>query len=132
MMSSCFLTIRRSSQCILVLTEIKFDETFLISQFLMGDFSKPCRFDRNKHRGGVMVYIRDTIPSKILEKKIVAQTILNVFLQNLIPQNTSGYSEESIIRPLKMMSIILIILIKPLTLAATAERFWLLEISTQK
>ena len=122
-MSSCFLTIRRSSQCILVLTEIKFDETFLISQFLMGDFSKPCRFDRNKHRGGVMVYIRDTIPSKILEKKIVAQTILNVFLQNLIPQNTSGYSEESIIRPLKMMSIILIILIKPLTLAATAERF---------
>ena len=70
-----------------------------------------------------MVYIRDTIPSKILEKKIVAQTILNVFLQNLIPQNTSGYSEESIIRPLKMMSIILIILIKPLTLAATAERF---------
>ena len=80
MMSSCFLTIRRSSQCILVLTEIKFDETFLISQFLTGDFSKPCRFDRNKHRGGVMVYIRDTIPSKILEKKIVAQTILNVFL----------------------------------------------------
>ena len=68
-MSSCFLTIRRSSQCILVLTEIKFDETFLISQFLTGDFSKPCRFDRNKHRGGVMVYIRDTIPSKILEKK---------------------------------------------------------------
>ena len=122
-MSSCCLTIRRSGQYILVLTEIKFDETFLISQFLTDDFSKPYRFDRNKHGEGVMVYIPDTIPSKILEKKIVAQTILNVFLQNLIPQNTSGYSEESIIRPLKMMSIILIILIKHLTLAATAERF---------
>ena len=30
--------------------------------------SKPCRFDRNKHEGGVMVYIRDKVPSKILEK----------------------------------------------------------------
>ena len=79
-MSSCCLTIRRSGQYILVLTEIKFDETFLISQFLTDDFSKPYRFDRNKHGEGVMVYIPDTIPSKILEKKIVAQTILNVFL----------------------------------------------------
>ena len=34
----------------------------------MDGFSKPYRFDRHKHVGGVMVYIRDTIPSKILEK----------------------------------------------------------------
>ena len=53
---------------ILILTETKLDETFLISQFLMDVFSKPYRFDRNKQRGGVMVYIRETIPSKILEK----------------------------------------------------------------
>ena len=53
---------------ILILTETKLDETFLTSQFLMDVFSKPYRFDRNKHRGGVMVYIRETIPSKILEK----------------------------------------------------------------
>ena len=33
----------------------------------MDGFSKPYRFDRHKHVG-VMVYIRDTIPSKILEK----------------------------------------------------------------
>ena len=53
---------------ILILTETKLDETFLISQFLMDGFSKPHRFDRNKHGGGIMIYIRDTIPSKILEK----------------------------------------------------------------
>ena len=38
---------------ILILTETKLDETFLISQFLMDAFSKPYRFDRNKQRGGV-------------------------------------------------------------------------------
>ena len=53
---------------ILILTETKLNETFLISQFLMYDFSKPYRFGRNKHGGGVMVYIWDTILSKILEK----------------------------------------------------------------
>ena len=37
---------------ILILTEAKLDETFLISQFLIDGFSKPYRFDRNKHGGG--------------------------------------------------------------------------------
>ena len=53
---------------ILNLTETKLDETFLITQFLMDGFPMPYRFDRNKHGGGVRVYIRDTISSKILEK----------------------------------------------------------------
>ena len=56
---------------ILILTETKRDETFLISQFLMNvmnGFSKPYSFHRNKYGGGVMPYIRDTIPSNNLEK----------------------------------------------------------------
>ena len=65
---------------ILILTETKLDETFLISQFLMDGFSKPYRFDRNKHRG-VMVYIRDTIPSKILEKHICQNNIECLFIE---------------------------------------------------
>ena len=40
---------------ILILTETKLDETFLRSQFLMDAFSKPYKFHRNKHGGGVMV-----------------------------------------------------------------------------
>ena len=51
---------------ILNLTETKLTETVLISQFLIDGFSKLCRFDRSKH-GGVMIYIRDKIPSKNLE-----------------------------------------------------------------
>ena len=65
---------------ILILTEIKLDETFL-SQFLMNSFYKPYRFDRNKHGGGVMVYIRDTIPSKILEKQSCLNNIECLFIE---------------------------------------------------
>ena len=36
----------------------------------MDGFSKPYRFGRNKHRERVMVYIRDTVPSKILERQL--------------------------------------------------------------
>ena len=66
---------------ILVLTETKLGETFLISQFLMDGFSKPYKFDRNKHGGGVMVYIRDTIPSRILEKNSCSNDIECLFIE---------------------------------------------------
>ena len=116
---------------ILILTETKLDETFLTSQFLMDGFSKPYRFDRNKYGGGVMIYIRDTIPSKILEKHSCPNNIECLFIE-LNFRKCSGYFVERIIRHLKMMNIILIILIKPLTLTATTKRFYLLKISTQK
>ena len=40
---------------VFILTETKFDETFLISQFLMDGLSKSSRFDSNKNERGVMV-----------------------------------------------------------------------------
>ena len=107
---------------ILILTETKLDETFLTSQFLMDGFSKPYRFDRNKYGGGVTIYIRDTIPSKILEKHSCPNNIECLFIE-LNFRKCSGYFVERIIRHLKMMNIILIILIKPLTLTATTKRF---------
>ena len=107
---------------ILILTETKLDETFLTSQFLMDGFSKPYRFDRNKYGGGVMIYIRDTIPSKILEKHSCPNNIECLFTE-LNFRKCSGYFVERIIRHPKLMNIILIILIKPLTLTATTKRF---------
>ena len=38
---------------VFILTETKFDETFLMSQFLKDSFSKPNRFDSNKNGGEV-------------------------------------------------------------------------------
>ena len=59
-----------------------------------------------------MVYIRDTIPSKILEKHSCPNNFKSLFIE-LNFKNASGYHVECIIPHLKMMDIILIILIKP-------------------
>ena len=66
---------------ILVVTETKLDETFLESLFLMDGFSKPYRLDRNKNGGGVMIFIRDTISSKILEKHIFPNDVESIFVE---------------------------------------------------
>ena len=66
---------------ILVVTETKLDETFLESLFLMDGFSKPYRLDRNKNGGRIMIFIRDTISSKILEKHIFPNDVESIFLK---------------------------------------------------
>ena len=66
---------------ILFVTETKLDETFLESLFLMDVFPKPYRLDRNKDGGGVMIFIRDTISSKILEKNIFPNDVESVFVE---------------------------------------------------
>ena len=65
---------------VLVVTEIKLDETFLESLFLMDGFSKLYKLDRNKNGGGIMTFIRDTISSKIIEKRIFPNNVVIVFL----------------------------------------------------
>ena len=51
---------------VLVLT--KLDDFFPKVQFLVDSFSEPYRYDKNKNGGGIMIYIRDNIPSKLSEK----------------------------------------------------------------
>ena len=55
--------------------------TFLESLFLIDGFSKPHRLDRNKNRGGVMIFIRDTISSKLLEKHIFPNDAERTFVE---------------------------------------------------
>ena len=51
---------------ILMTSETKLDESFPTSQFSMKGFSSPHRLDRNCHGGGILLYIREDIPSKPL------------------------------------------------------------------
>ena len=62
---------------ILVLTETKLDESFQTSQFKIDGFCTPYRQDRNKHGGGVLIYVREDIPSKILDKHMFPDVIFN-------------------------------------------------------
>ena len=112
---------------ILILTEAKLDESFLISQFLMKVFSKSYRFNR-------MVYTRNYFPSKILEKHSCLNYIECLFIELHFRKCKwlFAFSMQRIIRHLKLINIILIIQIKPLTLISSTKRFCSFEISTRK
>ena len=66
---------------ILVIYETKLDETFPSSQFHMNGFSLPYRLDRNCHGGGVMIFVRKDIPSKLLTKHNFASDVEGLFVE---------------------------------------------------
>ena len=66
---------------ILIVTETKLDDNFPISQFHIDGFSKPYRLERNRNGGGVIIYVREDIPSKILTKHILHTDIEALFIE---------------------------------------------------
>ena len=49
---------------VLVIGETKLDKTFPDNQFIINGFKTPYRKDRNANGGGVMIYVREDIPSQ--------------------------------------------------------------------
>ena len=66
---------------ILVLQETKIDESFPDNQFLLPFYSKPFRLDRNKSGGGVIIYVKESIPSKKLNKHNFSKNIEGLFVE---------------------------------------------------
>ena len=66
---------------ILVITETKLDDTFPLGQFYVEGFTMPYRLDRNCNGGGVIIYVREDIPSKILEKHKLPQDVEGMFVE---------------------------------------------------
>ena len=67
---------------ILIVTETKLDSTFPTSQFVIDGYSEPYRFDRNRNGGGVLIYIREDIPSKLLaDHKFETHDIEGIFVE---------------------------------------------------
>ena len=54
---------------VLVISETKLDESFLEGQFKISGFATPFRRDRNEFGGGIMVFVREDIPSKLISKE---------------------------------------------------------------
>ena len=52
---------------ILLISETKLDDSFPSGQFKICRFSIPYRFDRNSMGGGLLLYIRHDIPTKLLK-----------------------------------------------------------------
>ena len=66
---------------ILAVTETKLDETFPLRQFYVEGFTMPYRLDRNHNGGGVIIYVRGDIPSKILEKHKLPHDTEEIFIE---------------------------------------------------
>ena len=58
---------------ILMISETKLDPFCLARQFCIHGFSEPYRFDRNSSGGGILLYIREDIPSKLILTKMTIE-----------------------------------------------------------
>ena len=93
---------------VLVVTETKLDDNFLTSQFLVTDFSVAYRLDRNRNGGGIMIFIHDDIPSKVLTKHVFPDDIEGLLLSRVL-EKLSGYFFGRITHQLKVTYTISII-----------------------
>ena len=66
---------------ILTIQETKLDSSFPPGQFVMDGYSEPYRLDRNRNGGGVMIYVREDIPSKLLTKHKFSKTVEGLFIE---------------------------------------------------
>ena len=54
---------------VLMISEVKVDDSVQIGNFLNDGFSTPCRSDRDSKVGGIKLFVREDIPSKHLQQK---------------------------------------------------------------
>ena len=64
-----------------MISETKIDESFPLSQFMIDGFSMPYRRDRNAHGGGILVYFRNNITSKLLKIENLPSDIEAIFIE---------------------------------------------------
>ena len=50
----------------LLISEIKLDYTFSLNQFILEGFTPPYRLNRTTYGGGLMLFVREDTPSKLL------------------------------------------------------------------
>ena len=54
---------------IILISETKIDETFPTAQIFIKGFSAPYRQERNRTGGGLLLFVREDVPSRILNPK---------------------------------------------------------------
>ena len=60
---------------ILCLAETKIDESFPTAQFLLPGYHKPYRLDISDKQGGLLIYIKAHLPSRLLSNHILSKDI---------------------------------------------------------
>ena len=57
---------KQNHVAILLLSETNLDDSFPTAQFSLNGSSKPYRLDRSSSGGGILLYVRDEIPLRLL------------------------------------------------------------------
>ena len=67
-----------------MISETKTDASFSRGQFLLNGYSTHFRLDRNAHGGGILLYVRKDIPSKLLlvEENLIEGFFVAINLRN--------------------------------------------------
>ena len=66
---------------ILTIQETKLDSSFPTGQLALAGYSEPYRLDRNRDGGGVLIYVREDIPSKLLTKHNFTKDVEGLFIE---------------------------------------------------
>ena len=66
---------------IFLISETKLDSSFPSGQFVIKGYSTPFRLDRNQNGGGLLLYVREDIPCKILKEYTPEKPIENLFVE---------------------------------------------------
>ena len=53
-----------------MVSETKLDESLPQGQFKISGFCRPFRLDLNSNRGGIMLFVREGIPAKLIFTKV--------------------------------------------------------------
>ena len=80
---------------ILLVSETKVDPSFPLNQFAIKGFSVPFRLDRNSSGGGIMLFVREEIPSKLLSEYKPNSSVENIFFYALFMSWINETSETS-------------------------------------
>ena len=66
---------------LLLVSETKLDDSFLTAQFLVRRFCKPYRLDHCPNGGGLLLYIREDIPSRLLTEYKPPENVECLFVE---------------------------------------------------
>ena len=66
---------------ILLLSETKIDKTIPSEQFFISVFAKPLRLDMNSRGGGIMLFVRDNIPFRLLKPRNLPSNTEALFIE---------------------------------------------------
>ena len=70
---------------VLMVSETKIDYTFPVGNFVIDGFSTPYRLDRDSNGGGIILHVREDIPSNLLatdEKNHIESFYVELNLRN--------------------------------------------------